>query len=109
LIKQIELLITGGPSVSCFAAANAFAIFVGTSTSTSAVKVSKADYSQTTVGGFTPPIPVTSITADNRGYVSVNFGSGNNTGFELFGPNGPLWEDGGGTAILLNQQNAYKP
>jgi hypothetical protein len=39
----------------------------------------------------------------------VNFGSGNNTGFELFGPNGQLWEDGGGTAILLNQQNAYKP
>lgn len=50
-----------------------------------------------------------SIIGDNRGYVSVNFGSGTNTGFILFGPNGQSEEDGGGGAVILNEQNAYKP
>ncbi len=58
--------------------------------------MSKTDYSQSTVGGFSPPIPLISIIGDNRGYVSVNFGSGTNTGFILFGPNGQSEEDGGG-------------
>jgi hypothetical protein len=71
--------------------------------------VSKTDYSQSTVGGFSPPIPLISIIGDNRGYVSVNFGSGTNTGFILFGPNGQSEEDGGGGAVILNEQNAYKP
>jgi hypothetical protein len=39
----------------------------------------------------------------------VNFGSGTNTGFILFGPNGQSEEDGGGGAVILNEQNAYKP
>jgi hypothetical protein len=85
----------------------------GTSKSTSGVRVSKTDYSQSTVGvtvgGFSPPIPVISIIGDNRGYVSVNFGSGTNTGFILFGPNGQSEEDGGGGAVIPNEQNAYKP
>jgi hypothetical protein len=74
------------------------------------VKISKTDFSLSTVPGFFPPVPVISIIADDRGYVSVNFGSATITGFVLFGPDGQLVEDGGGgPVILLNEQNAYKP
>jgi hypothetical protein len=109
LLKQVALPLTGGAGVSCFMAANAGFVFVGTSKSTSAVRVSKIDFSQSTVSGFSPHIPVISITADDRGYVSVNFGSSTETGFILFGPNGQSVEDGGGGAVILNEQNAYKP
>jgi hypothetical protein len=110
LVSRLALPLTGGASVSCFMAANAGFVFVGTSKSTSAVKINKTNFSLSTVGGFSPPIPVNSIIADDRGYVSVSFGSGNNSGFVLFGPDGGSVEDGGGgPVILLNEQNAYKP
>jgi hypothetical protein len=109
LKTKLALPIQAGPKVKCFASANSGYIFVGTSTGTSAVRISKADLSQTPVGGFSPPIPVTSIDVDAAGYVSVNFGNGTETGFVLFGPTGGGAEDGGGNAVIFNDSTAYTP
>ena len=79
-------------------------------TSTNAVRVSKVDFSQSAVGGFSPPIPVTSIDVDALGYISVNFGgSGLSTGFYLYDPAGVPAEDGGGNAHVFNQKEAFTP
>ncbi len=77
LQKRVALGVPAGSNAACYAAANQGYIYAGSSLGTSLVIVSKADYSVQTVNGFSPPIPVTSIQADDRGYVSVNFGSGN--------------------------------
>jgi hypothetical protein len=103
--KQINLQLPAGKKVSCFAAAGPAYIFVGTSKSDTAVSISKSDLSLGTVGGFSPPTALTGIQADNRGYVSVNFGNG----FYLFGPNGQGEEDGGGNALLLNEISPLVP
>ena len=52
-------------------AANDGFIFVGTDASPNAVKVNKLTYSLTKLGGFSPPLPVTAITANDYGYVTV--------------------------------------
>jgi hypothetical protein len=63
------------------------------------------------VGGFSPPINVTAITADLYGYVTVtqaSFGTGEN-GFYVFGPTGGGAEDGGGAEFLLNTPTQSQP
>ncbi len=65
--------------------------------------VSKKNYSVSDLGGFDPPATVTSITADDRGYVSLHF----NEGFYVYDPNGNLQEDGGGAADFINQRNGW--
>jgi hypothetical protein len=96
----------GGTGVSCAMAANMGYIFLGTSQSPTAIRVSKSDLSVTEIGGFSPPINVSAVTSDAYGYVTVTFGNGFETGFYLYGPNGMLQEDGGGGPFLLNTFNS---
>lgn len=109
LKTKLTLPIPAGSGAKCFAAANKGYIFAGTSKSTNAVEISKVDLSQTSIGGFSPPIPVTSIDPDPVGNVSINFGNGSETGFVLIGPSGSGLEDGGGNAIIFNGTTAYTP
>jgi hypothetical protein len=104
LARSVTLPLTGGAAALCSMAANGEYVFIGTDQSPQAVAVLKRTLAITPVGGFSPPVNVSAITADQYGYVTVTFGgflSGEN-GFYVFAPNGQLSEDGGGAEFSLN-------
>jgi hypothetical protein len=111
LSRTISLPLVGGTSVQASMAANKEFLFIGTNRSSQAVEMDKRTFSVTQVGGFTPPINVSAITADQYGYVTVSFGSfnGGDTGFVVFGPDGGVEEDGGGSQFMLNTVQAVLP
>jgi hypothetical protein len=109
LFKSISLPLTGGTTAVCSMAANNGFLFIGTDQSPQAVKVQKSDFTVTQLGGFSPPINVTAITADQYGYVTVTqgtFGNGEN-GFSVYGPDGSVQEDGGGASFMVNTVTAF--
>jgi hypothetical protein len=104
LLKSVSLPLVGGSTALCSMAANNGFLFIGTDQSPQGVRVQKNNLSITQIGGFSPPINVTSITTDKYGYVTVTFGgfvSGEN-GFYTFGPNGQGVGDGGGAWFMLS-------
>jgi len=106
LTKTVTLPLIGGRTAICSMAANNGYLFIGTNQSPQAVRVQKSNLTLTQVGGFSPPINVTSITADKYGYVAVTFGgftSGLSGNYE-FGPNGQGVGDGGGAWFMLNNR-----
>jgi hypothetical protein len=108
--KKLTLPLIGGSNALCSMAANDGFIFVGTDASPNAVKVNKLTYSLTKLGGFSPPLPVTAITANDYGYVTVTQeAASQGSGFSVYGPNGMLQEDGGGAPFIPNTTNAYLP
>jgi hypothetical protein len=102
LARTVTLPLIGGNSVVCFMAANRGFLFIATDQTSYAVEVRKSKLSVSNVGGFSPPINVTSITADQYGYVTVTQAGG----FTVLGPDGLLQEDGGGTDFVLNTVQA---
>jgi hypothetical protein len=104
LLKTVPLGLLGGPGSQCLMAANDSYVYVGTTVNTNAVSVSKTDFTIGSLGGFSPPENLKSITADDRGYVSIEFDGG----FYLVGPNGGGEEDGGGSAEEANTHNGLK-
>lgn len=102
LARTVSLPLTGGSTAACFMAANTKFLFVGTSVTSYAVEVNKRTLAITNVGGFSPPINVTSITSDQYGYVTVTQAGG----FTVLGPDGSLREDGGGTDFMLGTTQA---
>ena len=92
-------------------AANAKFLFIGTNQSPTALKVQKGTYAITQIGGFSPPINVTSITTNKYGYATVTFGSfnGPSNGFVVFDPSGNSNEEGGGASFILNTAQAVLP
>jgi hypothetical protein len=104
LLRTVSLPLVGGATALCSMVANPSALFIGTDQSGAAVEVALGSLSVTQIGGFSPPVTVSSITEDAYGYVTVTFGgftSGEN-GFYVFGPNGSGTEDGGGAQFMLN-------
>ena len=102
----------GATSALGYMAANNQFLFAGTNRSTEGVEINKRSFSVTETGGFSPPINVSAITADQYGYVTVSFGSfngGGSTGFIVFGPDGFEQEDGGGSAFTVNTVQAVLP
>jgi hypothetical protein len=103
LTKSVSLNLPGGPSTECSMGAGPSYVFAATTASTQAAAINISTLDVSLVGGFSPPSDVTSITADDRGYVSIQFGEG----FYLFGPDGSGEEDGGGNAALVNTRNGW--
>lgn len=103
--------LVGGSTVAGSMAANGQYLFAGTNQSFQAVSIKKSTWAVAAVGGFTPPIPVNSVTANSRGYITVTFGApgGQFSGFYVFGPTGGLEEDGGGGAFMLDTMNGVTP
>lgn len=100
LLQTVNLTLQGGAAAACSMAANADYVYVGTNASDYAVSVKKTSYATAQLPGFSPAIPVTQITADDRGYVIVQYGSGTNNGFYMYSPDGANVEDGGGNALI---------
>ena len=69
-----------------------------TDSSSGVAVVSKSGFSVGNASG-TP----LSITADDRGYIALNF----TWGFDVVDPDGNGQEDGGGTASFINQRNGW--
>jgi hypothetical protein len=113
LFKTVSLPLTGGSAASASMAANTTFLFIGTNQSTQAVRLQKSNFAIVESGSFSPPIPVTAVTADKYGYVTVTFGDpsgleGGN-GFMVYGPDGSLQEDGGGAPFMLSTDQAFLP
>jgi hypothetical protein len=101
LTNQTTLPITGGASAKCFMGANDVAVYVGTDQG-GAVAVNKKTLLSTKLIG--PGI--TSIMADERGYVAVN--GGNLCG--LYDPQGnAVGCPGAGNQNVLDDRNAWRP
>jgi hypothetical protein len=106
LKSSITLPLTGGSGTKTYLAADNNYLFVGTNQSSFALKVQKSDLTSTQIGGFSPPINVSSITSDAYGYVTVTFGNiGGSNGFYVFNPNGAMTEDGGGADYMVSNSN----
>ena len=104
LSTTVNLPLTGGSKALCSMAANNGFLFIGTNHSSQAVEVQKSNLNVETIGGFSPPVNVTSITADKYGYVTVTFGGflTGESAFVQFGPDGQGEGDGGGAWFMLS-------
>lgn len=102
---QISLNVKGGAKSNCSMAANDAFVYAATDADTVAIGIDKTSFTTGQLGGFSPPETVKSITADERGYVSLHF----QDGFYVVGPNGVGEEDGGGAADMVGTRNAWKP
>jgi hypothetical protein len=90
LSRTISLPLVGGSGVHASMAANDSYLYVGTNKGTQAASVRPGTWTVTPIGGFSPPIPVASISSDSYGYITVTFGApgGTFSGFYVFGPTG---------------------
>ena len=113
LFKTVSLPLTGGSAASASMAANTKFLFIGTNQSTQAVRLQKSNFAIVQSGNFSPPIPVTAITADKYGYVTVTFGKFSgfdvDNGMIVYGPDGSVREDGGGASFMLSTDQAVLP
>jgi hypothetical protein len=110
LIHTISLPLTGGSSARCSMAANANYLFIGTDQSAQGVEVRKSTLGVTKLPGFSPPMNVVSISADQYGYVAVTqANSSGESAFSLFGLSGGEEEDGGGSDFVLGTTQAVVP
>jgi hypothetical protein len=113
LFKTVSLPLTGGSAASASMAANAKFLFIGTNQSTQAVRLQKSNFAIVESGSFSPPIPVTAVTADKYGYVTVTFGGFSGVGVEngsiVYGPDGSGQGDGGGALFMLSTDQAFLP
>jgi hypothetical protein len=111
LTDTVALPLIGGTSATASMAANRGHLYIGTNKSPQAVAVLKKTLAFTQIGGFSPPVNVSSITADDYGFVTVTFGSfnGTNNGFYVFGPDGSGQGDGGGASFTVGTAQAVRP
>jgi hypothetical protein len=103
LLKSVDLLLLkGGTTATCHMAAKARSLFVGTSASIRAVQVDKTKFTSHAIGVGR----LHDITADENGYVRVNFEGRNPTGY-TFGPDGKALSSGGmaNPVVIPNQTN----
>jgi hypothetical protein len=102
LTSQVVLPVVAGPTATCAMSANNTALLAGTNVDPHAVKVTLSNLSVFQYGAFSPPINVTAITQNENGYISIQYGGGEDSGFLLIAPDGSTSEDGGGTPFLIN-------
>jgi len=111
LSHTISLPIVGGTTAKTSMAANKKFVFVGTNRSPNALEINKRTFSIVPLGGFSPPINVSAITANQYGYMTLSYGSfrGFDTAFIVCDPDGNVVEDGGGSQLMLNTAHALLP
>src|SRR6266566_5069205 len=86
LSQTISLPLVGGVSSGSnytSMAANKQFLFFGTRLNPEAVEINKRTFSVTQFGGFSPPINIFGITADDYGYVTLSFGKFNTSNTAL--------------------------
>ncbi len=91
----------GGSNLTCFMAANAGSIFLGTSSATHAVQFNRKTLVGQPFGQGLPPGKLTAMSANEAGDVTVYFSSKNNQYFYVFGPDGKNVELGGASGNVF--------
>jgi hypothetical protein len=113
LFKTLTLPLVGGSSASASMAANPKFLFIGTNRSDFSVRIQKSNFAIVRSGSFLPPIPVTAITADPYGYVTVAFGDFSgfdvNNGTVVYGSDGSVQQSGSGASFMLSTDQAVLP
>jgi YD repeat-containing protein len=110
LFNTVDLPLTGGAPALASMAANKKFLVIGTSRTDHAVQVQKNNFAITEIGGFSPPINVSAITANQYGYITVSFGSMNGSnGFVVLSPQGGTVATGGGYDFMAGTQQATLP
>ncbi|HEU0048651.1 MAG TPA: hypothetical protein VFQ43_13730, partial [Nitrososphaera sp.] len=106
LSQTISLPLVGSTSaMTPSMAANKQFLFIGTDQSPQAVVLDKRTFSVTQLGGFSPPVNVFGIFANQYGYATLTFGpfrGGINNHFIVAGPDASDKEDGDGTQFMLD-------
>jgi len=97
LSQTITLPLTGGTSAKGMMAANKKVLLTGTNLGAIAVKVDKRAFTLTQFGTY--PSNLSSITADQYGYISADFGEDE---FFQLDPDGNNIQGGGGVWFMLN-------
>ena len=111
LTNTVALPLVGSTSAITSMAANQGHLYIGTNLTPQAVAVDKKTLAFTQISGFSPPVNVSSISADQYGFVTITFGSFNepNNGFIIFGPTGAGQGDGGGADFTVGTTTAVRP
>lgn len=99
--------LVGGSGVTCYLAQNLTNVYAATNQSPQAAVINKSTFGVTQTGIINGNI--SAITADSYGYVTVVQGTGNNTGNSVYGPDGSLQQDGGGSYFMINPIDGVNP
>jgi hypothetical protein len=102
LKATINLGITGGAAAHCMMAGNLDYVYAGTDVGGAAF-VNKHSLALARLVGKTGSSTLLSITADDRGWVAVSY----TDQFYVVDPHGNSFEDGGGTAAMINQRSGW--
>ncbi len=102
LKQQIALPTTGGVKSNCYMVANDSFVYAGTDASGTIGVVDKKALTANPLNGGGN---LSSLTADARGYIAMDFGGS----FAIFDPNGGNVESGGGTGYVVQTRSAWKP
>ncbi len=97
LSEAITLPLTGASSAEGLMAANKDFLLVGTTQNPSAVELDKKTFKITPIGTFR--VNLSSITADEYGYISASF---SDSEFFTIYPDGTIGANGGGSQFMLN-------
>lgn len=104
LTNTITLPLLGGMQAITSMAANNNLLYIGTNQGGNFVQINKSGLIFKSLTG--PSATVSSITADQYGYVTVTGGTNIETaGFSVYGPSGLFVEDGGGGDFVLDTTN----
>lgn len=111
LERKMSLPLVGGTNASVSMAENNAYLYVGTNRGTQAVSIDKRKWVVTPYTSGEPAVPVSAITADNHGFVTVTFAgaAGIVSAFIIFDPTGAPISDGGGAQFMLDDSNAVTP
>jgi hypothetical protein len=107
LFKTVALPLTGGTATEASMAANSNFLYIGTNQDQLAVQVKKSNFAIIQFSEVSGPYNVTSITADQYGFVTVTWGKG--VGFYVINKNGQAQDGGGGDLFMLNTSVAILP
>lgn len=99
--------LVGGSGVTCMMAQNPTNVYAGTNQGTAPVSINKSTFAVNSVGLFSGP--VTAITADSYGYVTIDQSQNGSHGNTVYAPNGQLESDGGGAYFMINPIDAVNP
>jgi hypothetical protein len=106
LFKTLTLPLTGGVNTVASVAANKNFLYLGTDQDQAAVQVQKSNLASSQID-IIPGFVVTSITSDQYGFITIEWGHG--AGFYVLNGNGQGQEDGGGAAFMMSTVQATIP
>lgn len=111
MITQLAVVplpsIVGGSGVTCYLAQNPTDVYAATNESGQAAVINKTTFSVTQTGIIEGN--VSAITADTYGYVTIVQNAGSTSGNSVYGPNGSLESDGGGSYFMINPIDGVNP